>query len=94
MDPATGSLTKLPSTPTELDAEVSPDGRHRFVIRHDGSEIAIVDTASGAERVFGVHPDDVRFVRPESVGWVGSGYLHVRTTRDALIDTARLKMSK
>jgi hypothetical protein len=94
VDPALAAqVTGVPKLDAP-DKAASPDGKRRCEIRASGGEVAITSVAGGGvPRVFGVHPDDVRYTKDASCSWAGNRYVVLATDRTGLIDADTLKMS-
>ena len=79
--------------PEARGADVSPDGKRRCAFRADGAELAITLIATGATRVFPVHPDDRRATKEADCRWAGSRYVILPTVHLGLVDADTLLMS-
>ena len=91
-DLATGTLEHQKGVDAryDLDNLLSPDGKHR--VRVGENDLIVTDVASGEQRQFVFHEDDLEFIGEECVEWVSPQYLKFNGQRLSLIDVTTMKM--
>ena len=101
IDPSTGH-TVGPAVGQAAAAEVvgdvdgvarnrSPDGRRSFVL-HAGTDLDVLQIATGQHQKFKFHPDDCRFAQPGSLRWLSGRYLEFNAAKPCFIDVSAMKL--